>query len=313
MGIEESFTSASTFPTKMLHTQILNNKGNIIPYHIQLSPTNKCNLNCSFCSCNDVDRKKELTYNQIVNILDISANYGTKAVTITGGGEPLLHPQIDNIIKYTDKKGIECGLVTNGTMFENLDQHNNLTWGRISCSDDRKHDVDILEYGIKKNPNTDWSFSYVVTSNPNYSNINTLLGFANKWYFSHMRLVSDLFDLENVPDMNEIKKNIHLDDSKIVYQGRKDSTLGTKDCFISLLKPVISPEGIFPCCGAQYAIHGQERKLINRLKMGNIEDLEIILQKQVPFDGSICDVCYYSQYNNAIKKKLNKPKHINFI
>ena len=113
--------------------------------------------------------------------------------------------------------------------------------------------------------------------------------------------------------MDEVKRNIKVDDSKVIYQGRKDSTRGTKDCYISLLKPVIGPEGIFPCCGSQYSIQGQPRDMVNKMKMGDIKDLAEILDNQKHFDGSVCDTCYYSQYNESLSKLKNKPKHINFI
>ena len=309
---KESFTSASSFPSKLLHTNVVKDK-KIIPKHIQIIPTNACNLNCNFCSCDDRDKKKKLSLEQMTEILDTFSEIGTKAVTITGGGEPLLHPQINEFIRYADKKGMECGLVTNGTTLKRLENHDNLTWCRISCSDDRKHDTEILEYGIKTNPNTDWAFSYVVTSNPDYSNINTLLGFANKWKFSHMRLVSDLFDLDNVPSMDEIKKNIHLDDNLIIYQGRKDSTRGDKNCYISLLKPVICPEGLFPCCGSQYSIHGQKKDMVDKMRLCNLNEIKETYKSQKIFNGSICDICYYSEYNSAIEKLLIKPEHINFV
>ena len=53
--------------------------------------------------------------------------------------------------------------------------------------------------------------------------------------------------------------------------------------------------------------------LINDMKMGEVDDLEKILQTQVPFNGEKCDVCYYSQYNDALAKMLSKPEHGAFV
>ena len=82
---------------------------------------------------------------------------------------------------------------------------------------------------------------------------------------------------------------------------------------ISLLKPVIGPEGIFPCCGTNYAIKGVKRKPVDKMRMGSLEDFPSILDNQKYFDGSICDVCYYSQYNDALNKIKNVPKHRSFV
>jgi len=316
MGIKESYTSASVFPTKLLHNKVVDENGKIIPIHIQLSPTNACNLNCSFCSCGDVDRKKKLTLEEIKDVVDISAQRGTKSMTITGGGEPLLHPNINEIINYADSKGIEAGLVTTGTVFKRLKHHNNLTWCRISSSDDRIPSYRQIIDAIKVNPQTDWAFSHVVTRSLTYPILRDMIQFVNSYDFTHVRLVSNLFDLEKVLPMEEIRNRLGkmiVDDSKVIYQGRKVSTKGTKDCYISLLKPVIAPEGIFPCCGVQYAMYGQKRDMISTMRMGKIKDLSKILDKQKQFNGSVCDVCYYSQYNDALEKILNRPEHANFI
>jgi len=305
-----SYIAASAFPVKLLHADILKD-GKIKPVHIQLSPTNNCNLNCSFCSCGDRDKKRQLSLEEIMWILDVCAERGTKAMTITGGGEPLLHPQINEIIRYANQKKIEVGLVTNGTVFQKLERHSNLTWCRISSADDRIPNYASIERGLVTNPWTDWAFSHVISRKPNYQIIQGLIDFANKHKFTHIRLVSDLFDLENVPSMEIIEKHLK-NDEKVIYQGRKDSTAGS-DCLISLLKPVISPEGVFPCCGAQYAFKGQRKDMIDRMKMGNIKDLPKILDEQHYFDGLFCEVCYYSQYNTMLKLLKDKPEHVNFV
>jgi len=309
----ESYSAASIIPTKLFHINSIK-KGKIKPLHIQLIPTNKCNLNCPFCSCGDRDRQKELTFEEIIKILDICAKYGTKAITVTGGGEPLFHPKINQIFRYAHKKGMQIGLVTNGTTLNRLQEHKNLTWCRISSADNRIPAYKIISAALKVNPHTDWAFSHVITNKPNYSIMRHLIKFANNYNFTHIRLVSDLCDLDNVPSMDEIKLNLSLvNDSKVIYQGRKESTRGTKKCYISLLKPVIAPEGIFGCCGAQYAIHGQKKDFIDKMKMGELSDLKNIFEQQKYFDGSICDICYYKSYNEILSKLLSKPDHLEFV
>ena len=309
----DSYTAASAFPHKLLHVNAVKN-GKIKPLHIQLMPTNACNLNCTFCSCSDRDKKKKLTFNQILKILDFFSSKGTKAVTITGGGEPLLHKKLNEIIDYCSKLGLKVGLVTNGILLNKLKSHDNLTWCRISSSDDRVPSYDKIKEALITNPKTDWAFSHVVTKKPNYGIIKGLINFANKNKFTHVRLVSDLCDLENVPSMEKVKEKLKRSkDDKVIYQGRKKYTKGVENCCISLLKPVICPEGIFPCCGTQYAIYGQSRDMINKMRMGSLKDLEKIFNNQKYFDGSICDVCYYKQYNDALQKLLSKPYHLEFV
>ena len=313
----ESYTSASVFPSKLLHKKVIED-GKIIPIHLQISPTNACNLHCSYCSCGDRDKKKQLSLEQITKVIDVCAERGTKAITWTGGGSPLMHPDLNEMIDYASSKGIQSGLVTNGLLLNRLDHHDNLTWCRISSSDDREFTDYLIsiEYAQEVNPKTDFAFSYVLTKNPNYDLIGKLINLANKNNFTHVRIVSDLCDLDNVPQMDELKMKLKMDkidDSKVIYQGRKDSTKGTKECYLSLMKPVIVPEGIFGCCGIQYSLHGQPRDMIDKLKMGELKDLKKIIDKQKYFDGSICDTCFYSEYNSALSKLLTKPEHLEFV
>ena len=316
MGIKEDFTAASTFPVKLLHNKVYE-KGKFIPKHIQIVPTNACNLNCSFCCCSDVDRKKSLTFEQIVEIINIGWERGTKAITITGGGEPLLYPHINKVIIYAELKGIEVGMVNNGTQLDNLGPHKNLTWIRISCSDEREHDFDKIKRAIKLNPKTDWSFSYVVTREPNYENMIKLIKFANENKFTHMRLTTDLADVDAVETMEFIKAKLKgkVDDSLVVYQERKETAFrGAKKCYMSLMKPYICPEGIFPCCGVQYALKNDFKKdMPNNMESCDINDFANFLDNQVPFDGSVCDICYYKQYNEMLDKIKTKPSHLEFV
>ncbi|GAI97423.1 unnamed protein product, partial [marine sediment metagenome] len=254
--MEKIILSAQTFPTKLLHKKVIQD-GKIVPVHAQLHLTDKC----------DSERQKslEISFDEVKQVIDVLANHKAEAITISGGGEPLLHPHINEIINYAELNsvykvlprlfGIEVGLVTNGLLLDRLEQHNNLTWCRISSSDDRHPAYQKILKAVERNPNTDWAFSHVITRNLDIKKIADLVKFSNEYGFSHIRLVSDLTDLDNIHSMQTIRwwlersfkyyKGRELDFSKVIHQGRKDSTRGTKNCYISLLKPVISPEGIF--------------------------------------------------------------------
>jgi len=225
---------------------------------------------------------------------------GCKAVTITGGGEPLLYPRINELIEWLYDRDILVGLVTNGTKLEKL-KTNKLVWIRISMNDSRAIDKNKLEETIKWMPTIDWAFSYVVSEKPNMKNIMDTIRFANYFNFTHVRLVSDLLNLQNIT-MKKIIKEVILnciDDNKVIYQRRKEYTRGTKDCLISLLKPVIGADGkIYPCCGVQYAEKNPSLDYGEKMCMGS--DIDHIWSTQENFDGSDCVKCYYSAYNNVL-------------
>jgi MoaA/NifB/PqqE/SkfB family radical SAM enzyme len=82
--------------------------------------TRRCNLACAYCSEFD-DFSKPVNLDEMLQRIDRLAALGTTAVTLTGG-EPLLHPQLDDIIRRIRSRGIVAILVTNGYL---------LTPGRI--------------------------------------------------------------------------------------------------------------------------------------------------------------------------------------
>jgi organic radical activating enzyme len=313
-----SYTAASVFPLKVIQSakSIIDEDGKIRPYHVQLNPTNVCNLSCSFCSCKNRSRKDVLPLSTVIDMMNTYKELGCKAVTITGGGEPLLHPQINEIIYAIGNIGIDIGLVTNGTVLHKLRVFNGITWIRISSEDTRDFDSSLLHNIATKNPKIDWAFSHVLSTDPNIKQIGRLVQFANEHKFTHVRIVSDLLNLKD-SSIDIVKRRLQekgIDDSKVIYQGRKDWTKGTEKCYISLLKPVIGAcKGLYPCCGAQYALETPSLDLTEEMRMGTIKDIKTIFNEQKYFDGSKCVRCYYSSYNEILGLLIQRLKHEVFV
>lgn len=89
------------------------------PVSMVMHLSNECNLGCWWCS-----GKRErsgvgmLGVAEAKFILDQAVDFGIKSVTINGGGEPLVNPMSDEIIRYIRKIGLEVGVVTNGTLID---------------------------------------------------------------------------------------------------------------------------------------------------------------------------------------------------
>jgi MoaA/NifB/PqqE/SkfB family radical SAM enzyme len=86
------------------------------PVLVHIVPMRRCNLSCAYC--NEYDKTSEpVPIEEMIRRIDKLAEFGTSIVTISGG-EPMLHPQIYDIIKRIRYHGMIAGLISNGYYFQ---------------------------------------------------------------------------------------------------------------------------------------------------------------------------------------------------
>src|SRR5882762_5358777 len=82
------------------------------PILAHIIPIRRCNLSCAYC--NEYDEvSKPVPLSVMLERIDQLAHLGTTIVTLSGG-EPLLHPELDEIIARIRKHGVMAGMITNG-------------------------------------------------------------------------------------------------------------------------------------------------------------------------------------------------------
>jgi len=89
--------------------------GLLTPHHpvlAHLIPIRRCNLSCTYCNEFD-DYSKPVPKAELFRRIDRLKEFGTSIVTISGG-EPLLHPELEDVIRHIRKRGIIAGMITNG-------------------------------------------------------------------------------------------------------------------------------------------------------------------------------------------------------
>ena len=95
------------------------------PLQVIISVIYPCNLGCPFCPYTDGNSEIRKFYHEkggdlippslFKKIADEAAPYQS-FLRCTGGGEPLLHPEMVNLIEYTKQAGARIWLNTNGTL-----------------------------------------------------------------------------------------------------------------------------------------------------------------------------------------------------
>jgi MoaA/NifB/PqqE/SkfB family radical SAM enzyme len=82
------------------------------PILAHIIPVRRCNLACTYCNEFD-DFSKPVETEEMFRRIDKLGALGTSIVTISGG-EPLLHPDLDEVIRRIRANGMIAGLITNG-------------------------------------------------------------------------------------------------------------------------------------------------------------------------------------------------------
>src|SRR5438045_3421010 len=78
----------------------------------QIIPMRRCNLSCAYCNEYD-DHSKPVPIEEMLRRIDKLGELGT-TVCVISGGEPLLHPELEQIIARMRKHGMIAGMITNG-------------------------------------------------------------------------------------------------------------------------------------------------------------------------------------------------------
>jgi len=91
---------------------------NEFPLHVDIESTNACNLRCVMCPRNFMTEKiGYIEWALFEKIIDEGAEYRLPSIKLNYRGEPLLHPQLPEMVAYAKRKGIiEVQFNTNGLL-----------------------------------------------------------------------------------------------------------------------------------------------------------------------------------------------------
>ncbi len=82
------------------------------PLLVHVVPMRRCNLSCAYCNEYD-DVSPPVPLPVMLGRIDKLAELGTSVVTISGG-EPLMHPELDQVVARIRERGMFATLISNG-------------------------------------------------------------------------------------------------------------------------------------------------------------------------------------------------------
>ncbi len=153
------------------------------PISINLDLTTACNFSCLHCvDSSIINTGQYLRLENIKQTINVLRSHGLLSVILLGGGEPTLHNDFEEIVGYIKSKGIQVGIVTNGSRLDkvfniaellerkdwvriSIDAASEDTFNRLHCTDNDITLNHILQKAkeIKKiNPLVSMGYSFVI-------------------------------------------------------------------------------------------------------------------------------------------------------
>ncbi len=119
------------------------------PILAHLIPIRRCNLSCTYC--NEFDTfSKPVALEEMFRRVDQLAGLGTTIITMSGG-EPLMHPQLEEIVQRIRSHGILAGMITNGYLLtpDRVQKLNRAGLDHLQISIDNVKPDDVSKKSLK--------------------------------------------------------------------------------------------------------------------------------------------------------------------
>src|SRR5580698_7481510 len=126
------------------------------PIMAHIIPIRRCNLSCTYCNEYD-DFSPPVPKEMMIQRINRLADLGTSILTLSGG-EPMLHPDLDEIIAAMRRRGVIAGMITNGYLLmpdriKRLNQagldHMQISIDNVKPDDVSKKSLKVLDKKLK--------------------------------------------------------------------------------------------------------------------------------------------------------------------
>lgn len=327
------------------------------PLYIRIKPTNICNHNCYYChyknpylTLDEYNPNDFIPHDKMMEIIDDMEKMGVKAVTFSGGGEPLVYPYIEEAMEKILNAGIDLSIITNGSMLTGRKAQilANAKWVRISIDSiipenyakirgisENAMDVllkNIEEFAKIKNDDCEFGVNFVI-GKENYKEISDVAVTMKKLGVNHVKFAAlfsndtegyhkDIKD-EVISTLNKLSEKLNSDKFKIIDLYTSDFDNDYKvfkrtysRCPIKEFVCIIGANSkVYYCHDKAYLADGCVCDL-NQQSFLEGWNSEEVTKKFKEFDAKkVCQQhCVYDSRNVLINSYLDMDmNHVNFI
>ena len=119
------------------------------PIMAHIIPIRRCNLSCTYCNEYD-DVSAPVPTDVVIRRINKLADLGTSIITLSGG-EPMLHPDLDDIIAAMRHRGVLACMITNGYLLmpDRIEKLNQAGLDHMQISIDNVMPDDVSKKSLK--------------------------------------------------------------------------------------------------------------------------------------------------------------------
>lgn len=287
-----------------------------IPQSLQVALTEHCTLKCSFCSVANREKKYVFNYDNLVMATDEFIKLGTQTVEITGGGDPLCYPKLNDYLKYLYNNGMKVGMITNSIgLGRCVDKEllQKLSWLRISANVlDYKDDIEV-----PKDFQGTLGFSYVWTDeHSNEGQLIRIRDIARRYGAKYVRLVPNCLSTKAEQEQrNNFLEPLAKKIGSPVFFQRKD--FATPDnCYWGYIKPFLyCDEYVYPC-SSTVLNEDADKQFNTSYRWCHWSEVEATWRdKEIAsaVDTKRCEHCVFTEQNKMLEYALTQQEHEDFV
>lgn len=290
------------------------------PISTHVSPTAKCSLNCSYCSVAGRARREEIPLDVIKRyVLDLQAR-GLRAVILTGGGEPTMYPQINELLAWLGSRNLRCGLITNGVTTERVDDGlaSIFDWVRVSVNTfDGWQERLCVPRGLRRDCVVGLSAVCVGTETGTWAS--DVSAVADRLNATYIRLLPDCC----LPEFDFCRVHRAItsfvsgsDDARFFHQDKRRAAPATAVCHQSFFRPYLSEVGggtVFPCDSV--VLNTDDHKFLRRYALCKAADVLDWLDSKIMahFDPrKDCTKCVFTENVDTLGFVKDGVTHVDF-
>ena len=275
---------------------------------------------------------------------------GVTGIEFTGGGEPTLHPDFQEIVQYAHSLGFKLGICTNGVILGKKKFNKEIvklfSWVRLGMYgfyENYTYDLSVFEgTDTKISAAYVWDEAIETSSNPNITGLWTVLPVLNKkklstnfqqrekflkmidWVeenriptriaFKNVKLVEeDIETIRTVIDEFEAARGAPLQYaflSDFNFKGERRND----HCYMQAVKPFLFTDGyIYVCPSAELSIENNYNYVPeSQFMVCDVDGIEEYYSKPTEKRHHACHYCKYAMQNELIDDILTPTEHNEF-